>query len=124
MNLVTNYVEQRKDKRHKAEIQVSVHTKNERISGTLLNISMGGFKMISEKGIDLNTTVVVELDSLVEYAFKGTVKWCSQEKQEQKTVKHIGVKIEDIIWTNLKITRTVKWGEFVKEVVSEIASNN
>ena len=124
MNLGMNYVEQRKDKRHKAEILVSVHTKDETIPGTLVNISMGGFKMISEKGIDLNTTVVVELDSLDEYAFKGTVKWCSQEKLEQKIANHIGVNVEDIFWTNLEVTRSIKWSEFVKEVVSEIANKN
>ena len=115
-------IDRRRYKRYKTEILASIYTQDETISGTLVNISKGGFNMVLEKVIHPDTKVVIELKFLGEYAFKGVVKWCAQETEEQKTVNYIGVEVEDIIWTNLKIARLIKWSEFVENVVSEIAN--
>ena len=118
-----NRVEQRKHERYKTEIIASIHTQNETLPGTL-DISRGGFKMALEKEVHPDTKLVIELKSLGEYAFKGIVKWSSQERQEQKSVYFIGVEVEDILWTNLKVVHFIKWSEFVERVVSEGAGQN
>ena len=115
-------IDRRRYKRYKTAVLASIYTQDETISGTLANISKGGFNMVSEKVIHPDTKVVIELKFLGEYAFKGVVKWCDQETEEQKTVHYIGVEVEDIIWTNLKVARLIKWSEFVENVVSEIAN--
>ena len=119
-----NLNERRRYPRHETQILATIHTKDETIPGTLVNVGKGGFSMVLEKEILPGNELMIELKSLGEYAFKGIVRWSSQDNQEQNIVYLAGVEVKSIIWTDLKGIRFIKWSEFVEKVVSETAGWN
>ena len=67
-----NENEQRQYPRYETEILVTIYTKDEKITGTIIDIGKGGFGLISEKEIRPGTDVRIQIKHGEEFTIRGT----------------------------------------------------
>ena len=114
-----NESERRRYPRYETEILVTIYIKDEKISGTIIDMGKHGFRLVSEKAIQPGSQVMIALNFTDDYAINGIIKWSSQIKRDQNVVYIIGIEVESIIWTDLKAMGFPEWDELAAKILSE-----
>ena len=114
-----NESERRRYPRYETEILVTIYIKDEKISGTIIDMGKHGFRLVSEKAIQPGSQVMIALNFTDDYAINGIIKWSSQIKRDQNVVYIIGIEVESIIWTYLKAMGFPEWDELAAKILSE-----
>ena len=114
-----NESERRRYPRYETEILVTIYIKDEKISGTIIDMGKHGFRLVSEKAIQPGSQVMIALNFTDDYAINGIIKWSSQIKRDQNVVYSIGIEVESIIWTDLKAMGFPEWDELAAKILSE-----
>ncbi len=111
--------ERRRHPRYETEIGVTIYTKDEKMSGTVIDMGQHGFGLVSEEEIQPGSQVMIALNYLGEYAINGIIKWSSQIEQNKNIVYRMGIEVESIIWTDLKAIGFPEWDELAAKILSE-----
>ena len=67
-----NENERRRHPRHETEIGMTIYTKDEKISGAIVDMGKHGFGLVSEKEIQPSNQVMIALNYLVTFKSVGT----------------------------------------------------
>ena len=96
-NLKMEFVERRKDPRHKIKIAVNVHQEGRRIPAAIRNISRRGIGLVSQKRISLGARAIIRLLHADDYAIHGTVEWAILTYTDGQFLYRTGIKADKVL---------------------------
>ena len=93
-------VERRKYARREIKIAVTVYEKDKKIPATIIDISLGGLALLSQKVITPGSKIKIVLSHTDKYAIGGTVQWAMlvyTEDPDGKFQYRTGVRAHDVL---------------------------
>jgi hypothetical protein len=93
-------VERRKYARREIKIAVTVYEKDKKIPATIIDISLGGLALLSQKVITPGSKIKIVLSHTDKYAIGGTVRWAMlvyTEGTDGKFQYRTGIKADKVL---------------------------
>jgi len=112
--------DRRRYPRYEAKVGATISTTGHKIQADLVDISEGGFGVISEKAIEPGTKVSVSLELKGNFTIQGTVIWSSYICDDDKNHYRMGIETERIILKDIKAIGFPEKSELVAQIIFQI----